>query len=116
MSEPRQTYELATGDLRLLAYAHYMAKTAQSASARRLFAVYVEQERQWMTKREIRMKAVVDRNACTGCGLCAETCPEVFEMDAGIAKVKVGTVSAAAEAACRDAMQGCPVEAISIET
>jgi ferredoxin len=26
------------------------------------------------------MKAVVDKDLCTGCGLCEDTCPEVFEM------------------------------------
>ncbi len=27
------------------------------------------------------MKAIIDQNMCTGCGLCPDTCPEVFEMD-----------------------------------
>ena len=61
------------------------------------------------------MKAIVDQDACTGCGLCADTCPEVFEMDGDTARVKVGTVSAEDEGSCREAMEGCPVEAISIE-
>ena len=37
------------------------------------------------------MKANVDQNLCSGCGLCEQVCPEVFEMgDDNIAKVKVG--------------------------
>ena len=60
------------------------------------------------------MKAVVDENTCVGCELCVETCPEVFVMDGGLAKVKVDEVPAEAEDACRDAAQGCPVDAISI--
>ena len=27
------------------------------------------------------MKATVDKSLCIGCGLCADACPEVFEMD-----------------------------------
>ena len=61
------------------------------------------------------MKAMVDQNVCTGCGLCPETCPEVFDMDGDTAKVKVKLVPRTAEATCREAMEGCPVEAISIE-
>ena len=61
------------------------------------------------------MKAKVDQETCTGCGLCPDTCPEVFEMDGDTAKVKVDTVPPEAEAACRDARDECPVEAISIE-
>lgn len=61
------------------------------------------------------MKAAVDSTTCTGCGLCADTCPEVFEMDGDTAKVRVDEVPPGAEASCRDAMRGCPVEAISVE-
>jgi ferredoxin len=28
------------------------------------------------------MKAIVDADACIGCGLCENTCPEVFKMNA----------------------------------
>lgn len=61
------------------------------------------------------MKAIVDKDTCTGCGLCPDACPEVFEMGDDTATVKVDVVPATAEASCREAMEGCPVEAISIE-
>lgn len=61
------------------------------------------------------MKAMVDKNTCTGCGLCVDTCPDVFEMDGDYATVKVETVPPEAEESCHEAMHGCPVDAISIE-
>ncbi len=62
------------------------------------------------------MKAVVDRDACTGCGLCVETCPEVFELDdEDLARVKADPVPSNAEESCKEAADGCPVEAISIQ-
>lgn len=62
------------------------------------------------------MKAHVDRETCTGCGLCAEICPAVFEMgDDDLAKVKIDPVPADAADDCREAAESCPVEAITIE-
>lgn len=61
------------------------------------------------------MKASVDKDLCTGCGLCESTCPEVFEMQDDVAVVKVDTVPADAEESCKQAAEDCPVEAISCE-
>ena len=61
------------------------------------------------------MKAVVDQDMCTGCELCIETCPEVFEMQNDTAVAKVDVVPPEAEETCREAAEECPVEAITIE-
>lgn len=50
---------------------------------------------------------------CIGCGLCVNTCPEVFEMtDEGVARASEEDVDVTAEASAKEAMEGCPVEAI----
>jgi len=61
------------------------------------------------------MRAVVDEDECTGCGLCADTCPDVFEMEDDVAKVKGDTVPADSEECAQQAADDCPSEAIKIE-
>ena len=62
------------------------------------------------------MKAIVDEDACTGCGLCPDACPAVFELDDdSVARVKVDVVPPDEEDAAREAADSCPVEAITIE-
>ena len=61
------------------------------------------------------MKATVDEETCIGCGLCAETCPEVFEMNDDKARAKVDEVPEDLAESCREAAESCPVEAIQIE-
>jgi ferredoxin len=47
--------------------------------------------------------------------VCAETCPEVFELVDDLAKVIADPVPEGAQEACREAADDCPVEAISIQ-
>jgi len=60
------------------------------------------------------MKVEVDEETCTGCGLCEDTCPEVFELGDETASVKVDVVPDNAKEECRQAVEDCPVEAITI--
>lgn len=62
------------------------------------------------------MKAFLDRDGCISCGLCAETCPEVFRMaDDGIAEVYVEEVPVEAEDTAVEAQDECPVSVITVE-
>ena len=61
------------------------------------------------------MKAIVDEETCTGCGLCEQICPEVFELVDDVAKVKTEPVPTDQQDSCREAAESCPVEAITIQ-
>ncbi|OGV73189.1 MAG: ferredoxin [Lentisphaerae bacterium RIFOXYB12_FULL_65_16] len=61
------------------------------------------------------MKAAVNKDLCTGCGLCVDTCPEVFHLEDDVAAVQMDPVPPEEEAACREAAEGCPVDAITIQ-
>ncbi|MCU0915430.1 MAG: ferredoxin [Planctomycetes bacterium] len=52
---------------------------------------------------------------CTACGLCCDTCPEVYEMGDEIATVIVDEVPAACEETAQQAVDECPVGAIVVE-
>ena len=60
------------------------------------------------------MKAVVDQELCTGCGVCVDICPAVFEVVGPTARAKTDEVAADDEDDCREAAESCPVEAIVI--
>lgn len=62
------------------------------------------------------MKATIDRSGCIGCGLCADTCPEVFRIaDDGLAEVYTDNVPEDAESSAQEAADNCPVSVISVE-
>ncbi len=54
----------------------------------------------------------VDPQKCIGCGLCAQTCPEVFEIKEGKSHVKAGQENSEAECV-NEAKTNCPTQAIS---
>lgn len=61
------------------------------------------------------MKVRVDEDLCTGCELCVETCPDVFEMKNDVSGVKVNEVPEDAVDCTKEAAEECPSEAIKIE-
>ena len=62
------------------------------------------------------MKAKLDRSGCIGCGLCPETCPEVFRMaEDGLAEVYQEDVPEDAEDKAVQAQESCPVSVIEVE-
>jgi len=58
-------------------------------------------------------KIIIDENACVGCGLCVNNCPDCFEMgEDGVAKVKECDMS---DSDLQEVASQCPVNAIVIE-
>ena len=58
-------------------------------------------------------KVTVNKETCTGCGLCASLCPEAFEIgDDNIAKVKGDSCK---DQDIKEIASQCPVEAIVVE-
>jgi ferredoxin len=54
-------------------------------------------------------------DTCTACGLCVDTCPDVFSMGQDTAQVTVDEVPPEFEEAVQQAADECPVEAIVVE-
>jgi ferredoxin len=71
-------------------------------------------EEKWIYGRKITMKVRIE-DTCTACGLCVDTCPEVFEMGDDMAQVMVEEVPAEHEDAVQQAADECPVEAIIVD-
>ena len=62
------------------------------------------------------MKVKVNQDLCSGCGLCSDLCPEIFELDKDdMPRVKTREVPTENKDTCRDAAESCPEEAIQIE-
>mgnify|MGYP001253995723 CR=1 FL=1 len=57
-------------------------------------------------------KVIVDTATCVGCGLCEQSCPEVFEVQGdGLAHVKA---QACASHDLKEIAEQCPVNAIKV--
>jgi ferredoxin len=65
-------------------------------------------------QRGITMLVTIE-DTCTACGLCVDTCPEVFDMGDEMAIVIVDEVPAEFEEAVQQAADECPVEAIIVD-
>ncbi|BCK78395.1 ferredoxin [Vescimonas fastidiosa] len=61
------------------------------------------------------MKAIVNQDTCIGCGLCISTVPEVFEVNADGKAEACGHTTDENRAAVQEAIDACPVQAISAE-
>ncbi|MFH1008093.1 MAG: ferredoxin [Candidatus Latescibacterota bacterium] len=59
-------------------------------------------------------KVSIDEDECTQCGLCEDTCPEVFELGDDTAIVKAGADLSMYEDEIREAAEDCPSEAIDV--
>ena len=57
-------------------------------------------------------KVKVDQNTCIGCGLCAGTCPEIFQMNLN---GKSEVIKEEGDDCAKKAEGICPVNAIKVE-
>ncbi len=59
------------------------------------------------------MKITIDDSLCTGCGLCASSCPDVFEVgDDNLAHV---ITNACDSCNLKEVAEECPVNVISVK-
>ncbi len=61
------------------------------------------------------MKVSIDEDLCTGCGLCTDSLPEIFEMKDDLAVVIQADVPEDKEDEVQEATDDCPAEAIIVE-
>jgi ferredoxin len=63
------------------------------------------------------MKVLIDVDLCTGCGLCEETCPDIFKLneDDDVAEITKTDYDENDEECLEEAIETCPTEAILTE-
>jgi len=61
------------------------------------------------------MKPIVNQELCIGCGTCEGICPEVFHLTDGKSQVKEMPDYTLFKDKIEQAVDACPVQAISVE-
>ncbi len=61
------------------------------------------------------MTVKIDEDACIGCGVCSDLCPDIFELVDDKAKVKKQPENADEENCVNEAKDSCPTQAIIVE-
>lgn len=59
------------------------------------------------------MSININKDLCIGCGACAAVCPASFQLNQDEGKAEV--ISQEDKDCAKNAEQGCPVQAISVE-
>jgi ferredoxin len=58
---------------------------------------------------------VIETEACLGCGVCVDFCPEVFSLMESIGKAVVINPGGCSESRVEAAIEACPVHCIGLE-
>lgn len=61
------------------------------------------------------LRVIADRNACCGYGVCAEICPEIYQLDDnGFVVLATDLVPAGLEEKAREGAAACPQSALEV--
>ena len=88
-------------------------KTEMRVEVRRMTDGTDEKERVMVDSSGVKVK--IDSEQCSCPGLCADICPEVFQIKDDGAMAKFTEIPARFEAACREAAKLCPTRVISVK-
>lgn len=61
------------------------------------------------------MKVSVDKEGCISCGICVNTCPEVFQFDENDKSEVISEPTSSNENEVQTAADSCPVSVIHVE-
>lgn len=61
------------------------------------------------------MKVSVDKEGCISCGICVNTCPEVFQFDEDDKSEVISEPTSSNEDEVQTAADSCPVSVIHVE-
>jgi ferredoxin len=62
-----------------------------------------------------RLRVIADRGACCGYGVCAEICPEIYQVDdIGVVKLLIDIVPKGLEVKAQEAAAACPQSALRV--